>query len=92
MIVDLWIPFNPHSTISTAFQFATNIKGLNGAIKEWAVGKRVREDFELKSFETEISRILDSGVGGGMLSLASKEARTSLVGRRKDILLDREET
>ena len=60
LILDLWIPFNPHSPISAAFQFATNIKGLKGVIKEWAVGKRVREDLELKSVEAEISRILDS--------------------------------
>ena len=55
------------------------------------MGKRFREDQELKFVESEISRISDAE-GGGMLTVESKEVFTALEGRRKMLLQDKEDT
>ena len=77
--------------MSAAFQFASNIKILKRAIKEWEVKKIFREEQELKFVESEIPGILDAE-GGGMLTVESKEVFTALEGRRKMLLQDKEET
>ena len=65
MLTCIWIPFNSRSVLIAAFQFVDNIKRVKGDIKEWDVGKRLRDDSELKLIEEEILNILD-GDGGGV--------------------------
>ena len=91
LISGLWTPFSPLCPMSVAFQFASNIKILKRAIKEWAMGKRFREERELKFVESKISRILDAE-GGGMLTMESKELFTTLERRRKMLLQEKEDT
>ena len=52
---------------SAALQFADNIKRLKVLIKEWAAGKRRRDDTELKQVEAVLLEIYE-GAGGGFSS------------------------
>ena len=90
LVLAHWRIFYETLNRSAAFQFAKNIKRLKGEVKEWAKAKRVREDAELKQIEAELLHIYE-GVGGGLLSLESKEAMVLLEGRRNSLLLDKEE-
>ena len=63
MISFRWLPFNPRSLRTVAFQFVANIKRLKEAIKDWSVAKRLHEDRELKQVEEDLSNIL-KGDGG----------------------------
>ena len=91
LITSSWIHFNPIILVSAAFQFAANFKRLKGEIKEWSVGKKLREDNELKLLKDDILRILE-GDGGGMLNQETKENLIRIEGRRNTLLLEREET
>ena len=54
------------------------------------MGKKLREDRELKLLEEEISRILE-GDGGGMMNQETKENLITIEGRRNTLLLERED-
>ena len=90
LVLAHWRIFDETLDRSAAFQFAENIKRLKGEVKEWAKAKRVREDAELKQIEAELLQIYE-GVGGGFLTLESKEAMVLLEGRRNTLLLEKEE-
>ena len=90
LFLELWRSFDENLDRSAAFQFAENIKRLKGAVKDWAIAKRLREDAELKQVEEELVQIYE-GDGGGFLSMDSKEVLIRLEGRRNTILLEREE-
>ena len=78
LFLELWRPYDETLDRSAAFQFAENIKWLKGEVKDWAIAKILREDIELKTVEAELLQIYE-GEGGGLLSLASKEARKHLI-------------
>jgi len=91
LFLENWRGYNENNVRSAAFQFAENINRLKGAIKEWAVEKRRRDDSELKQVEAELLRIYE-GEGGGLISQESKEHMTQLEERRNQLLLAKEET
>jgi len=90
LFLDLWRPYDENHDRTAAFQFAENIKRLKGAVKEWAIAKRLREDAELKQVEAELLQIYE-GEGGGLMTLESKEDLVRLEGRRNTLLLEKEE-
>ena len=72
LISSNWIPFDPGNRISTAFQFAENIRRLKVTIKALAVDKRKRVDRELQHIEIELARIYNMD-RGGMLNQMEKD-------------------
>ena len=60
-------------------------------IKNWAMQKQRRDDYELRQIEKEIAAIMDLE-GGGMLNRESKDNLVGLQGRRNTILLEKYET
>ena len=72
LFLDIWRSFDENLERSAAFQFAENIKRLKGAVKDWAIAKRLREDAELKQVEDELLLIYE-GEGGGLMTLEQKK-------------------
>jgi len=91
LFITNWRGYNENSMRTAAFQFAENINRLKGAIKEWAVEKRRRDDSELKQVEADLISIYE-GEGGGFISQESKEVLVQMEERRNQLLLAKEET